>query len=193
MHEKAGAGLVKEGLGREEGSGSKRDSKVERQSVLDVQAHGCHDGAGDWSGSEGSFSGCESGRMSFSGPGSHAALGPALPKSAPGSLCDFNMFAGESAASALFDSTYSLLPSTASSLPAQTAPMISQDEVSPFDFPLDPALALGFGELRELEDMSVDLGLPAVEGAFHVEDWSRYLWTAETGFEHLDTGFPLSQ
>ncbi|CAG7962722.1 unnamed protein product [Penicillium salamii] len=167
-------------------------------------------GAGDWSGSEGSFSGCESsGRtVSFSAsriPGSesslnlHAVQDSPLPKSAPGSLCDYPIFTGAeatNAANVLFDSAYTLLPSTSavSSEQTQTLPMVSPlENVNPFEFPLDPTLALGFGELGELEDMNMDLGMPIVEGAFHVEDWSRYMWSAETGFEHLDTGFPVSQ
>lgn len=158
-------------------------------------------GAGDWSGSEGSFSGYESsGRtVSFSGANGftqtlQVAQSSALPNSAPGSLCDYPIFTGaETAANGLFDSAYSLLPSSAvlESQSAQTIPMISPlEEVNPFEFPLDPALAL---EYSELEDMNMDLGLPTVEGAFHVEDWSRYMWSAESGFEHLDTGFPLAQ
>jgi hypothetical protein len=101
------------------------------------------------------------------------------------------MVSGEAAA-ALFDPGYSLLSSTTvsdSQLP--TLPMVSPfEEVNPFEFPLDPALALGDGGLGYLDEIDMDLELPAVEGVFHVEDWSRYMWSAETGFEHLDTGFP---
>jgi hypothetical protein len=68
------------------------------------------------------------------------------------------------------------------------------EDVNPFEFPLDPALALGDGGLGYLDDLDMDLEMPTVEGGFHVEDWSRYMWSAETGFEHLDAGIPpLSQ
>jgi hypothetical protein len=96
------------------------------------------------------------------------------------------------AAAALFDPGYSLLTSTTAVSDSQlpTLPMVSPFEgVNPFEFPLDPALALGDRGLY-LDEIDMDLDLPAVEGVFHVEDWSRYMWSAETGFEHLDTGFP---
>ncbi|KAJ5335156.1 hypothetical protein N7452_007559 [Penicillium brevicompactum] len=195
-------------------SGSKQDAVdvVPSRSASSASSVGktpvYHDavGAGDWSGSEGSFSGYESsGRtVSFSAPRGQSdstqtlqvAQSSALPHSAPGSLCDYPTFTGaeSTAVNGLFDSAYSLLPSTSAVLEsqsAQTMPMVSPlEEVNPFEFSLDPALALGYSDL---EDMNLDLGLPTVEGAFHVEDWSRYMWSAETGFEHLDTGFPLAQ
>lgn len=61
---------------------------------------------------------------------------------------------------------------------------------NPFDFRLEPELTLDDGTLAYLEDMdaAVTEGLP--EEVFHVEDWSRYMWSPETGFEHLDMGYP---
>ncbi|KAJ5455212.1 hypothetical protein N7475_010333 [Penicillium sp. IBT 31633x] len=116
-------------------------------------------------------------------------------RSAPGSLYEYPVVS-EADAAALFDPAYSLLPSTTAvsgSLLAQTLPMVSPlDEVNPFEFPLDPAMELDDGSLSYLNnvDLSMDLDLPAVEDVFQVEDWSRYMWSAETGFEHLDTGYP---
>jgi hypothetical protein len=104
----------------------------------------------------------------------------------------------EGTAAGLFDPAYSLQPSLAvsGSQPAQTLPMVSPlDGVHAFDFSLDPALDLSdhtLGYLNEV-DINMDLDLPAMEEMFHVEDWSRYMWSAETGFEHLDTGFPPAQ
>lgn len=92
----------------------------------------------------------------------------------------------------IFDPAYNLLPSTLSGASlVQNVPLISPLEtVNPFDFPSDPSLALDDGALRYLEDMEVDITEGITEEVFHVEDWSRYMWSAETGFEHLDTGYP---
>ncbi|CAI7607697.1 unnamed protein product [Penicillium discolor] len=167
--------------------------------------------AGDWSGSEGDMSRIESSRhtVSFSGSvmsgldsnrtlsAEHAEQAGSLSRSAPGSLYDYPVTSeAEAAAAALFDPAYSLQPSTlavSGSQIAQTLSMVSPLEgAHPFDFSLDPALELGdnnLGYLNEV-DLNMDLELPAMEEVFHVEDWSRYMWSAETGFEHLDTGFP---
>lgn len=92
----------------------------------------------------------------------------------------------------IFDPAYNLLPSTLSGASlVQNVPLISPLEtVNPFDFPSDPSLALDDGALRYLEDLEVDITEGITEEVFHVEDWSRYMWSAETGFEHLDTGYP---
>lgn len=87
----------------------------------------------------------------------------------------------------IFDPAYSLLPSsTVSDVQlAQTVPLISPLEGgNPFDFRLEPELTLDDGTL----DAAVTEGLP--EDVFHVENWSRYMWSPETGFEHLDMGYP---
>ncbi|KAJ5472691.1 hypothetical protein N7530_006692 [Penicillium desertorum] len=164
--------------------------------------------AGDWSGSEGSVSRVDSARHSVSFSGSVvprlesgrtlSAEQGSLSHSAPGSLYEYPVSEEEGTAAGLFDPAYSLQPSLAvsGSQPAQTLPMVSPlDGVHAFDFSLDPALDLSdhaLGYLNEV-DINMDLDLPAMEEMFHVEDWSRYMWSAETGFEHLDTGFPPAQ
>ncbi|KXG45888.1 uncharacterized protein PGRI_047440 [Penicillium griseofulvum] len=120
--------------------------------------------------------------------------------SAPGSLyeypIEYPVTTGAEAAAALFDPAYSLQPSTlpvSGSQLGHTLPMVSPLEgVNPFDFSLDPALELSDGTVGYMNegDMNMDLEMPVMEEVFHVEDWSRYMWSAETGFEHLDTGFP---
>jgi hypothetical protein len=169
-----------------------------------------HDALGDWSGSDGSVSRVDSARhtVSFSGsavPGLESgrtlsAEQGSLSHSAPGSLYEYPVSEGEEGtAAALFDPAYSLQPSSlavSAAQPAQTLPMVSPlDGVHPFDFSLDPALELGDNTLGYLNEVNInmDLDLPAMEEMFHVEDWSRYMWSAETGFEHLDTGFPPAQ
>ncbi|KAF3023840.1 hypothetical protein E8E15_004413 [Penicillium rubens] len=169
-----------------------------------------HDALGDWSGSDGSVSRVDSARhtVSFSGsavPGLESgrtlsAEQGSLSHSAPGSLYEYPVSEGEEGtAAALFDPAYSLQPSSlavSGAQPAQTLPMVSPlDGVHPFDFSLDPALELGDNTLGYLNEVNInmDLDLPAMEEMFHVEDWSRYMWSAETGFEHLDTGFPPAQ
>ncbi|KAJ5989002.1 hypothetical protein N7481_004212 [Penicillium waksmanii] len=91
-----------------------------------------------------------------------------------------------------FDPMYSLLPSTISGAQmAQTVPMISPLEGSnPFDTPLDPSLTLNDSLGGYLESMDIDVTEGLSDEVFHIEDWSRYMWSPETGFEHLDTGFP---
>ena len=207
--EKTSTGAVTKSKSR---SGSKQESSASARpsrSTSSASSAGktpvYHDavGAGDWSGSEGYLSGNESSghTVSFSASrlpvsGSDQTLSVrqdcSLPHSAPSSLCEYPIVSGAeaAAAAALFDPAYSVLPSTSAASDSQLSQtLVSPFEgVNPFEFPLDPALALGDGGLGYLDDM--DLELPAVEEAFHVEDWSRYMWSAETGFEHLDTGFP---
>lgn len=92
----------------------------------------------------------------------------------------------------MFDPMYTLAPASSSVSAAglvQNVPLISPLEgTNPFDFPLDPALTLDDGALEYLDDMDLTEGL--TDEVFHVEDWSRYMWSPETGFEHLDTGYP---
>lgn len=87
---------------------------------------------------------------------------------------------------------YSLFPSSSSGTTApvtQTAPLVSPLEgANPFEFPVDPALTLNDASLGYLENMEVDVTAGVSEEVFHVEDWSRYMWSPETGFEHLDAG-----
>ncbi|KAJ5717939.1 hypothetical protein N7488_003585 [Penicillium malachiteum] len=140
-----------------------------------------------WSGSEGSGN-----ELDQSHSGSNVILGEAsgskqsVARSAPEEMMDTNV------AENIFDPLYSLLPSSVSAAQfAQTAPMISPlDGANPFDFPLDPALGMDAGSLGYLEEMDVDVTEGLTEDLFHVEDWSRYMWSPETGFEHLDMGYP---
>ncbi|KAJ5584603.1 uncharacterized protein N7459_004403 [Penicillium hispanicum] len=124
-----------------------------------------------------------------SGAGEGAELSQSLSHSAPDALAPDPILAGD-----LFDSMYSLLPATSSlsgESMARTVPLVNPLEGrDPFEFPLDPALALDNGALGCLEEMEVDLAEGLAEEVFDVEDWSRYMWSPETGFEHLDTGFP---
>ncbi|KAJ6146108.1 hypothetical protein N7497_008090 [Penicillium chrysogenum] len=151
-----------------------------------------HDALGDWSGSDGSVSRVDSARHTVSFSGS------AVPGLESGRTLSAEQ-GEEGTAAALFDPAYSLQPSSlavSAAQPAQTLPMVSPlDGVHPFDFSLDPALELGDNTLGYLNEVNInmDLDLPAMEEMFHVEDWSRYMWSAETGFEHLDTGFPPAQ
>lgn len=89
---------------------------------------------------------------------------------------------------------YTLVPASTSVSAAglvQNAPLVSPlDGANPFEFPLDPALTFDDGVLEYLDDMDVDLTEGLTDEVFHVEDWSRYMWSPETGFEHLDTGYP---
>ena len=165
--------------------------------------------AGDWSGSGASESRVSSTRhtVSFSGSAvpdlesgrTLSAENGSLSHSAPGSLYEYPVSEKEGTAAALFDPAYSLQPTSmavSGSQPAQTLSMVSPlDGVHSFDFSLDPALELGDSTLSYMNevDINMDLDLPAMEEMFHVEDWSRYMWSAETGFEHLDTGFPPAQ
>ncbi|KAJ5724507.1 hypothetical protein N7493_006235 [Penicillium malachiteum] len=137
-----------------------------------------------WSGSEGSGN-----ELDQSHSGSNVMLGEASgskQSSAPEEMMNTTV------AENIFDPLYSLLPSSVSVAQfAQTAPLISPlDGASPFDFPLDPALGMDAGSLGYLEDMDVDVTEGLTEDLFHVEDWSRYMWSPETGFEHLDMGYP---
>ncbi|KAJ5644550.1 hypothetical protein N7507_010561 [Penicillium longicatenatum] len=88
----------------------------------------------------------------------------------------------------IFDPMYSLLPSSSDAL-TQPGPLVSPlDSANPFEFPLDPGLTVN-GTIGCLEDMDLDI-TEGLEEVFHVEDWSRYMWSPETGFEHLDMGYP---
>lgn len=134
---------------------------------------------GSWSGSE---SGNESGRTGSTG---HIKGYSSCERSAPDNVAI-------DGSGNLFDPLYSLLPATSVSQFAQTAPLISPLEsgANPFDFPLDPALGIDAGALGYLDEMDVDVTEGLTEDLFHVEDWSRYMWSPETGFEHLDMGYP---
>lgn len=68
------------------------------------------------------------------------------------------------------------------------------EEVNPFDFPLDSSLRLGDRALEYLDDLNMDVDLTEglTDEVFAVEDWSRYMWSPETGFEHLDTDYPAT-
>lgn len=152
---------------------------------------------GEWSGSEGS--GNESGGGSYAHPStssSMAGLSVSAAVSRAGSSQSIsrsgleNLTLDPVVCGDIFDPMYSLAPATSSvSGPGlvQNVPLISPlDGVNPFNFPLDPALTLDEGALEYLDDMDVGL----TDEVFHVEDWSRYMWSPETGFEHLDTGYP---
>ena len=153
-------------------------------------------GSDYWSGSEGS--GNESSGRTQSAAGmvstssqssSRAGASQSLSRSAPENLALNTVLTGD-----MFDPMYSMIPSTTSMSTAQvtqTGPLISPlESVNPFDFPLDPALTLGGGSMGYLEGMDVDVTEGLTEEMFQVEDWSRYMWTPETGFEHLDKGYP---
>ncbi|OQD75962.1 hypothetical protein PENDEC_c005G04388 [Penicillium decumbens] len=93
----------------------------------------------------------------------------------------------------IFDPAYNLLPCTLSEASlVQNVPLISPlESVNPVEFPSEPSLALDDGALKYFPDMDIDVTGEITEEIFHVEDWSRYMWSPETGFEHLDTGYPL--
>lgn len=95
-------------------------------------------------------------------------------------------------AEGLFDPMYSLMSSSMSEPGlARNGQLISPLESGdPFDFSVDPLMALDACQLTYTDDMDLDLTEGLTEDMFHVEDWSRYMWSAETGLEHLDTGFP---
>lgn len=110
-----------------------------------------------------------------------------LSRSAPDDLLD------PAVTSALFDPSFTLLPSTSSVSLVQTMPLISPLEGgngNPFDFPLDPSLAVGEEVMGCLDGMDVDITEGLSEDVFHVEDWSRYMWSPETGFDQIDIGVP---
>lgn len=93
----------------------------------------------------------------------------------------------------IFDPAYSLLSSSISEPGLTTGPLISPlESANPFDFSLDPSLSLDTSNLGYIEDMDMDVTEGLTEDMFHVEDWSRYMWSPETGLEHLDMGFPPS-
>ncbi|KAJ5115211.1 hypothetical protein NUU61_000970 [Penicillium alfredii] len=164
----------------------------------DIASHNDICGVGDCSRSESSerdwnswphlLSASDVSACDISAAGSTCSAGPAqsLSNSAPGS------FSQSILTGALFDPAYSLVSagsSTSDARIAQTLPSVSPlDSANPFDIPLDPALALDDGSLGYLEDMEIDLGEGMMEETFHVEDWSRYIWSPETGLESLDTG-----
>ncbi|KAJ5761136.1 hypothetical protein N7520_008292 [Penicillium odoratum] len=170
-------------------SGAKRECRISNEGAGEGGAErtassGC---LGYWSGSEegsGNGSGNESGGLvAVSGPASTTqSLSPA-PGPCPGPGPDAGSIPSDPVmGNAIFDPTYSLLPPATL---AQTDPLGPLDSVNPFDFPLDPALADGMclGEM----DLDITEGL---EEVFQVEDWSRYMWSPENGFEHLDMGYP---
>ncbi|KAJ5916136.1 hypothetical protein N7504_000151 [Penicillium tannophilum] len=145
-------------------------------------------GEGYWSGSE--ASGNEScSRTLSAATATGSATGGAGPSqtishSAPGTCVIDPSIMGNT----IFDPMYSLLPSSSDAL-MQPGPLISPlDSANPFEFPLDPELTVN-GTLGCLEDMDLDI-TEGLEEVFHVEDWSRYMWSPETGFEHLDMGYP---
>lgn len=147
-------------------------------------------GTEHWSGSEGSgneSNGRTQSAMSVPVSGSTSRTG-----SGGFSRSADNLALDPVLSSHIFDPAYNLLPSTLSGVSSvQNGPLISPlESVNPFEFPLDPSLTLGDGALSYLEDMEIDITEGITEEAFHVEDWSRYMWTPETGFEHLDTGYP---
>ncbi|KAJ5280545.1 hypothetical protein N7478_005917 [Penicillium angulare] len=158
-------------------------------------------GAGYWSGSEGSGNDSTTRTLSagllsttscsstgVSGERDHDRLARSAANLCPSDLDLDPVVTGD-----MFDPLYSLLPTSSSSVSAAyaQAPLISPlESANPFDFPLDPALGVDRGPLGYLEDMDVDVTEGLVEELFHVEDWSRYMWSPETGFEHLDMGFP---
>lgn len=145
-------------------------------------------GEGYWSGSE--ASGNESSSRTLSAATATGSItgtaGPSLTlsHSAPGTCVIDPSIMGNT----IFDPMYSLLPSSSDAL-TQPGPSVSPlDSVNPFEFPLDPGLTVN-GALGCLEDMDLDI-TEGLEEVFHVEDWSRYMWSPETGFEHLDMGYP---
>lgn len=97
------------------------------------------------------------------------------------------------ATSALFDPSFTLLPSTSSVSVPQNMSQISPLEGSnPFEFPLDPSLLADEGMMGCLNgcNMDVDITEGLTEDVFHVEDWSRYMWSPETGFDQIDMAVP---
>jgi hypothetical protein len=70
----------------------------------------------------------------------------------------------------------------------QNAPVITLLEgTNPFDFPLDLGQRHDDGTLEYLDDMDLTEGITAE--VFHVEGWSNYMWSPETGFEQVNTGY----
>ncbi|KAJ5167781.1 uncharacterized protein N7482_003375 [Penicillium canariense] len=163
-----------------------------------------HGSVGDGSGSEGS--GNESGGSrahpsassstagrSVSADGIRTGSGHTVACSALETLALDAAIGGE-----MFDPRYTLVPAVSGAGLVQAVPLISPlapEGATPFDFPLDPALTLdeeALGYLGEM-DVEVDFTEGVTGEVFHVEDWSRYMWSPETGFEHLDTGYPPSR
>ncbi|KAJ6090450.1 hypothetical protein N7486_009265 [Penicillium sp. IBT 16267x] len=142
-------------------------------------------GEGYWSGSEASGNESSSRTLSATkGTTGRAGPGQTLSYFAPGtSVIDPSIMGN-----AVFDPIYSLLPSSSDVL-TQPVPLVSPlDSANLFEFPLDTGLTM-HGTLGCLEDMDLDI-TEGLEEVFHVEDWSRYMWSPETGFEHLDMGYP---
>ncbi|KAJ5155330.1 hypothetical protein N7492_008133 [Penicillium capsulatum] len=149
-------------------------------------------GSGDWSGSEGSSGAEDGGRaksnagMTTSSYNARPAPVPPLSRSAPDSFVLDSVLSRD-----LFDPMYSLLPSSSMTQAStvQTVPLLSPlERANPFDIPLDPALTMNDASLGYLDNMDVDVTAGVADDVFHVEDWSRYMWSPETGFEHLDSG-----
>lgn len=149
---------------------------------------------GEWSGSEGS--GNESGAGTYAYPSTSSSIaGPSVsagPSRSASSQAISRLTLDPAVCGAMFDPMYSIVPASTSASQAglvQNVPLISPlDGANPFDFPLDPALGLDEGALEYLDDMDLTEGL--AEEDFLVQDWTRYIWSPETGFEHLDTGYP---
>lgn len=63
------------------------------------------------------------------------------------------------------------------------------EDINMTDPSLDPSLAFDERALRSVGGLA-DLNMSAIddwtEEMFHVEDWSRFMWSPETGFEHLN-------
>lgn len=63
------------------------------------------------------------------------------------------------------------------------------DGSTPLVFQLDPTLTIDDETLGYLEYMNMDISEVLPEENLHIENWSEYMWSTETGFEHLDTRF----
>ncbi|KAJ6167057.1 hypothetical protein N7470_002504 [Penicillium chermesinum] len=162
------------------------------------QDHARSIGAGYWSGSDGSGIDVES---STAVSRAHSTAGLPVESGFPitaGSSRPLASSAPDATVldpalgNGLFDPMYSLLTSSVSEAGlTQTCPLTSPvDGGNPFDFPLDPLLGLDASHFGYREDMDVDVTEGLTDEMFHVEDWSRYMWSPETGLEHLDMGFP---
>ncbi|KAI2793254.1 hypothetical protein POX_b03307 [Penicillium oxalicum] len=177
---------------------------------------------GEWSGSEGSGSGteayggrlgrlCPSTSSSIASASANASVNVSVPVSSvemsrAGSTEGMALASGSESLTmdptmcgTIFDPMYSLVPamsavSTAAELVANIPILSPMEEVNPFDFPLDHSLRLGDRALEYLDDLNMDVDLTEglTDEVFAVEDWSRYMWSPETGFEHLDTDYPAT-
>ncbi|KAJ5887802.1 hypothetical protein N7495_007843, partial [Penicillium taxi] len=147
----------------------------------------------EWSGSEGSGTGLS--RVLSYAEGLNVSISITCAESDHSPACSApDLTLDPFVSGTIFDPTYSMMPSLSVSEArvSQTGPLISPLEVNQFDFPLDPALTLD-GDLGYLEDIDVNITGSLSEEIFQVEDWSRYMWSPETGFEHLDTVYSSAQ